>query len=138
MKSPWTAARDRRLIELQVAGRSAAEIARILHTTRNAVIGRSMRLRGVVYQSTIDSWKRANAKRAAAARAAGRGLAPPEARRKAIEGLRKALARGMPRDAAIVRARRAGATWREIGRIAGISGQAAQQAAAKWAKRRRR
>ena len=34
-----------------------------LGTSRNAVIGRSRRLREIVYQSDIDSWTRANARR---------------------------------------------------------------------------
>ena len=63
----WTAARDKRLETMQSAGKTAAEIAKALGTSRNAVIGRSRRLRGIVYQSDIDSWTRANAWRSAEA-----------------------------------------------------------------------
>jgi hypothetical protein len=63
MESSWTPARDRRLQALEAEGFSAAQIAKKLGTTRNAVIGRSRRLRGIVYQSDIDSWTRANARR---------------------------------------------------------------------------
>ena len=63
----WTAARDKRLETMQSAGKTAAEIAKALGTSRNAVIGRSRRLRGIVYQSDIDSWTRANARRSAEA-----------------------------------------------------------------------
>ena len=60
----WTPSRDKRLLAQQAAGRTAAQIAKTLGVTRNAVIGRSRRLRGIVYQSDIDSWRRANARRA--------------------------------------------------------------------------
>ena len=40
MKSFWTPTRDKRLLAEWENGRSAAEIARTLGTTRNAVIGR--------------------------------------------------------------------------------------------------
>src|SRR5262249_2778198 len=124
MKSPWTPARDKRLLELQATGRSAAEIGRIMGTTRGAVIGRSIRLRGIVYQSSIDSWKRANAKAKAIRQAEGRSFKPPEVRRKAVRDMVKAIARGMPRNQAIYKARQAGAMWKEIGDPFGITRQA--------------
>src|SRR5437763_1126706 len=43
MKSFWTPARDKRLLAEWENGRSAAEIAKLLGTSRNAVIGRSGR-----------------------------------------------------------------------------------------------
>ena len=58
MKSKWTSARDKRLLAQQAAGRTAAEIAKSLGVSRNAVIGRSRRLRGIVYRSDIESWAR--------------------------------------------------------------------------------
>ena len=63
MKSKWTSARDKRLLTQQATGRTAAEIAKSLGVSRNAVIGRSRRLRGIVYRSDIESWARANARR---------------------------------------------------------------------------
>ena len=59
MTTSWTPSRDKRLLAQQAAGRTAAQIAKTLGVTRNAVIGRSRRLRGIVYQSDIDSWTRA-------------------------------------------------------------------------------
>src|SRR6266508_39669 len=63
MKSNWTPSRDKRLLTQQAAGRTAAQIAKSLGVSRNAVIGRSRRLRGIVYKSDIESWPRANARR---------------------------------------------------------------------------
>jgi hypothetical protein len=138
MKSPGTASRDKRLLELQAAGRSAAEIARIMGMTRSAVIGRSIRLRGIVYQSSIDSWKRANAKAMAARHARGViGFKPPEVRRKAISDMIKALARGVPRAEAMYKAKQAGAFWKEIGDHFGITRQGAHLAATNWKRRSR-
>jgi hypothetical protein len=128
LKSPWTPERDKRLIALQAQGLSAAEIAEKLGTTRNAVIGRSIRLRGIVYQSQIESWKRANEKRR-------KGPRKPEAvRRKAIAQLARDIGTGVPRGEAIVRAAK-GALWRDIGNYFGITSQAAQQAARNWRER---
>jgi hypothetical protein len=132
MASPWTSARDQCLLELQAAGRSTAEIAKVMGTTRSAVIGRSLRLRGIVYQSSIDSWKRANAKAMAKRRAEGSSFAPPKLRRKVVRAMLKAIARGMPRNEAIYRANQAGAMWREIGDCFGISRQAAHFAGTAW------
>jgi hypothetical protein len=132
MRSPWTPARDQRLLELQGAGHSAAEIARAMGTTRSAVIGRSLRLRGIVYQSSIDSWKRANAKALAARQAEGRGFAPAKERQKALRAMLKAIARGGPRNEAIYMAKQAGAMWREIGECFGVSRQAAHFAGTAW------
>jgi hypothetical protein len=137
MKSPWTPARDKRLLQLQAAGRSAAEIAKTMGTTRGAVIGRSIRLRGIVYQSSIDSWKRANARAMAARRAEGRSFEPPEVRRKALQEMKKAIARGMPRNEAIYKANQAGALWREIGDYFGMTRQGAHLAGINWKHRHR-
>jgi hypothetical protein len=136
MRSPWTPARDQRLLELQAAGHSAAEIARAMGTTRGAVIGRSLRLRGIVYQSSIESWKRANARALAARRAEGRGFEPPQVRRAALRAMAKAIARGVPRNEAMHRANDAGAMWREIGDYFGITKQGAHFAASSWQRSR--
>jgi hypothetical protein len=128
MKSPWTHARDQRLMAYQAQGLSARQIAQKLGTSRSAVIGRSIRLRGIVYQSNIDSWKRANAKRK-------KGPRKPKAmRRKAIAQMAKDLRRGIPRGEAMLRSS-SGALWRDIGGYLGISSKAAHAAANDWKKR---
>ena len=135
MELSWTPARDKRLLALQASGHSAAQIARKLGTSRNAVIGRARRLRGVVYQSDIDSWTRANARRSAEAhkRAAVRAVL----QKKVIADMLKAVAGGMPRGKAMWRAFGAGAYWRQIGEQFDISQQAAYEAAKKWRKTRK-
>ena len=134
MKSPWTPSRDNRLLALQKAGRSAAEIAEKLGTSRSAVIGRSVRLRGIVYKSSIRSWKKANAKRAAEAR--DRALERAETQRKAMREMAKAVKKGMPREKAMAQAFKAGAYWWQIGEYFGISQQAAYEAAKKTRRKR--
>jgi hypothetical protein len=128
MKSPWTPERDKRLIALQAQGLTAAQIAEKLGTSRSAVIGRSVRLRGIVYQSNIESWQRANDKRR-------KGPRKPEALcRKAMAQLARDIGTGVPRGEAIVRASK-GALWRDIGDFFGITSQAAQQSARNWQER---
>jgi hypothetical protein len=129
----WTPARDKRLQALEKKGLSAAQIAKELGTSRNAVIGRSRRIRGIVYQSDIDSWTRANARRSEEAhkRAAVRG----ERQKKAIAEMLKAINAGAPKANAMLRAFRAGAFWRQIGDEFGISQQAAYEAAKKARKK---
>ena len=125
----WTPARDKRLLALQAEGLSAAQIAKKLGTSRNAVIGRARRLRGIVYQSDIDSWKRANARRSAEAHK--RASARADQQKKALAEMAKALNAGVPKPKAMLRAFRAGAYWRQIGDHFGISQQAAYEAAKK-------
>jgi hypothetical protein len=136
MKSPWTPSRDKQLLALQAKGRSAAEIAKTLGTSRNAVIGRSIRLRGIVYESSIASWKRANAKKSAAAKE--RAKARAKLRRKVMQDMVRAIAGGMHPAKAMGRAFRAGAMWRQIGDHFGITPQAAYERARAWSKRNRR
>src|ERR1700730_5591920 len=50
----WTAEKDKQLQRLEAAGLSAAQIADRIGTTRNAVIGRSVRVRGLVFPSQIQ------------------------------------------------------------------------------------
>jgi hypothetical protein len=136
MKSKWTSARDKRLLTQQATGRTAAEIAKSLGVSRNAVIGRSRRLRGIVYRSDIESWARANARRSEEAKV--RMKARQKAQRKALRELAGAMARGMHRGQAMSRAHRAGALWRQIGEYFGISQQAAYEQAKIWTQRHRR
>jgi hypothetical protein len=51
----WTAEKDKQLQELEAAGLSAAQIADRLGTTRNAVIGRSVRPRGLIFPSQLQN-----------------------------------------------------------------------------------
>ena len=135
MTTSWTPSRDKRLLAQQAAGRTAAQIAKTLGVTRNAVIGRSRRLRGIVYQSDIDSWTRANAQRAEEARK--RAQVRRGAQRKALRDLARAMARGVPVGKAMARAHKAGALWRQIGHYFGISQQAAYERAKTWTQRPR-
>lgn len=136
MKSSWTPSRDKRLLALQAAGRTAAQIAKSLRVSRNAVIGRSRRLRGIVYKSDIESWARANARRAQEAKK--RMKARQKAQRKALRELARAITRGEPKGKAMARAHRAGALWRQIGAYFGVSQQAAYEKAKNWTQRQRR
>jgi hypothetical protein len=133
MPSGWTPARDKRLQALEQEGLSAAQIAKKLGTSRNAVIGRSRRLRGIVYQSDIDSWTRANARRSEEAHA--RMAVRAEKQKKVIADMVKAIAAGTAKPNAMLRAFKAGAFWRQIGEQFGISQQAAYEAAKKARKR---
>ena len=135
MTTSWTPSRDKRLLAQQAAGRTAAQIAKTLGVTRNAVIGRSRRLRGIVYQSDIDSRTRANAQRAEEARK--RAQVRRVAQRKALRDLARAMARGVPVGKAMARAHKAGALWRQIGHYFGISQQAAYERAKTWTQRSR-
>jgi hypothetical protein len=133
MQSGWTPARDKRLQALEQEGLSAAQIAKKLGTSRNAVIGRSRRLRGIVYQSDIESWTRANARRSQEAHA--RMAVRADKQKKVIADMVKAIAAGTPKPNAMLRAFKAGAFWRQIGEQFGISQQAAYEAAKKARKR---
>src|SRR5260370_9978787 len=105
MATDWTRSRDKRLLAQQAAGRTAAQIAKTLGVTRNAVIGRSRRLRGIVYQSDIDSWRRANARRAQEARKRAQVRRVPHG--KALRGLAPPFSRGVPLGKALSRAHQA-------------------------------
>jgi transposase len=133
MQTSWTSARDKRLQALEKKGLSAAQIAKELGTTRNAVIGRSRRIRGIVYQSDIESWTRANARRSAEAHK--RAALRTEKQKKVIAEMLKAISAGTPKPTAMLRAFRAGAFWRQIGEEFGISQQAAYEAAKKARKK---
>src|SRR6266404_8180437 len=130
MKSSWTPSRDKRLLAMQAAGRTAAEIAKSMGISRNAVIGRSRRLRGIVYRSDIESWARANARRSEEAKV--RMKVRQKAQRRALRELSRAVRRGAPAGKAMARAHRAGALWRQIGGRFGISQQAAYEKAKLW------
>jgi hypothetical protein len=116
MSAPWSREKDKQLLRLQAMGLSASQIAERLRTTRGAVIGRSARLRGVVFASqtrrhkTRSTRQRSNPRTDAALAAMGR-----------------AIARGVRRDQAIISAVRAGASYQAIAEDLGLSRQRVQQ-----------
>ena len=114
----WSPARDQQLRDGEAAGLSAAQIARALGTTRSAVLGRSARLRGLVFKSQLE--RQANAKLESRKRVA--------AESRAIAAMATDIQNGMQRNEAMVRARVAGATLRGIGDYFGITREAVRQA----------
>jgi hypothetical protein len=110
---------DTRLQRLEHEGLSAAKIAERLGTTRNSVIGRSQRLRGLsrTFPSYLREQEEARAKAAAYQRK--------------MEGVlfkfRQEIARGVARKQAIANARKAGATLQAIGEVLGVTRQRVRQ-----------
>jgi len=119
----WTAGRDTRLQQLQRRGLSAAEIAEKLGTTRNAVLGRSARLRGIVFRSVR---LRQQATRAAAA---SRRVERKREIAKVLRAMKTELAAGKSRGAVIRRAIKAGATYQAIADALRLSKQRCHQLA---------
>ena len=117
----WTTEKDRQLRRLEAAGLSAAQIADRIGATRNAVIGRSARLRGLVFPSQLRRQRREQALRAARLRQKKERMAAP------LAAMRRAIARGTPRDAAIVAAVKARVTYQAIADELGLSRQRVQQ-----------
>jgi hypothetical protein len=113
----WTLERDERLRRLEAEGLSAAKIGEKLGTTRGAVLGRLHRLSGaaLTYPSYIRQEKEARA------RAAARMKERKRAESTVIPRMQQEIARGVGRDRAIAKARKAGATLRAIGDAVGIS-----------------
>ena len=136
IQTSWTPARDKKLETMQSAGKTAADIAKVLGTSRNAVIGRSRRLRGIVYQSDIDSWTRANARRSAEAHK--RSLIRRDLQGKIVAEMLKSIASGVPREKAMERAFKAGAYWWQIGEHFGMSQQTAYETVKRAKKKRAR
>jgi hypothetical protein len=121
----WTAEKDKQLRRLEAAGLSAAQIADRIGATRNAVIGRSARLRGLVFPSQLRRQRIEQAMRAARLRQKKERMAAP------LATMRRAIARGTPRDAAIVAAVKARVTYQAIADELGLSRQRVQQIVAK-------
>jgi hypothetical protein len=78
----------------------------------------------------IASWERNRENFAKAMRK--RAQARLALARKAIASMRKAMAKGMPRNRAISKAYDAGATWRQIGEHFGITAEAASAAGRRY------
>jgi hypothetical protein len=118
-RSFWMPHQDAKLLRLREKGCSPSQIAAALCTTRGAVIGRVHRLLGTTFTSSVER----------AAKSRKESLAKKELRRKdeqrALAQMRKDLDRGMERDKAIVRARKAGARFSTLGAFFGLTSQAA-------------
>jgi hypothetical protein len=117
----WTLKQDSRLHKLEAAGLSAAQIAERLGITRNAVLGRSHRLRGLVFRSEIRREQNLRALSAARRREMKRRSAAM------LSAMREAIAQGTPRKFAIIEAVEAGVTYQAIGHELGISRQRVHQ-----------
>jgi uncharacterized protein (DUF433 family) len=126
MPRPWSEQRKRRLSALQAAGRRPDEIAEALGLRRDQVVARLKLI--AAWERNRENFAKAMRKRAQARRARGR---------KAIAGMKKAMAKGMPRNRAIAKAYDAGATWREIGQHFAITAEAASAAGRRFRTRRR-
>ena len=119
----WTPERDRRLQALEEKGLSASAIAEKLGTTRNAVLGRSQRLRGltVTYKAYVEKQQELRAANEPQRRQRERRI------QAALTRLRSDLAKGVPRDVAIVAGRKRGATCRVIANELGLTRQRVHQ-----------
>jgi len=117
MPRPWSEQRKKRLAALQAAGRRPDEIATALGLRRDQVVARLKVIAS--WERNRENFAKALKKRAQARVARGR---------KAVAGMKKAMARGTSRSRAIAKAYNAGATWRQIGEHFGITAEAASAA----------
>jgi hypothetical protein len=127
----WTPEKDRQLQRLEAAGLSASQIAHRIGATRNAVIGRSVRLRGLTFPSQIRRERAQRALRAARLHQHKVRIAA------ALAAMRRMIAKGTPRDTAIVAAVKARATYQSIADELGLTRQRVQQIIAKSRAERR-
>jgi GcrA cell cycle regulator len=129
----WTPERDERLRRLEAEGLSAAKIGEKLGTTRGAVLGRLHRLSGaaLTYPSYIRQEKEARA------RAAARMKERKRAESTVIPRMQQEIMRGVGRNRAIAKARKAGATLRAIGDAVGISKELVRQIVASCERKKR-
>jgi hypothetical protein len=124
----WTAEKNKQLQRLEAAGLSAAQIADRLGTTRSAVLGRSVRVRGLIFPSQIQRQRTERAQQAA------REHQQRERTAASLASMRRVIARGTPRDMAIVSAVKAHLTYRAIADELGLTKQRVQQIVAKRAR----
>jgi hypothetical protein len=127
----WTPKRDEELNRHKAAGLSASKIATLLHTTRNAILGRTNRLRNRPSQAEMELKRQRIAaaeirKKAAAEK---REKAAAEAREKAqahqdkiLVAMRADLAAGVDRNVVVKRAIAAGAKSVTVAEFFGLSG----------------
>jgi len=123
----WTVERDEKLRRLEGEGLSAAKIAQKLGTTRDAVLGRLHRLSGVAltYPSYIRLVKETRA------RSAARMKQTERLTKTVIPEMKQEIVRGMDRDGAIAKARKAGVTLKVIGDALGLTRERIRQITAK-------
>jgi hypothetical protein len=121
----WTAEKDKQLRRLEAAGLSAAQIADRLGTTRNAVLGRSVRLRGLTFPSQTKRQRTERALRVAHLHQRKERAAL------SLASMRRVIARGTPRDTAIVSAIRDQVTYQAIADELGITRQRVHQIVAR-------
>jgi hypothetical protein len=122
----WTTERDERLRRLEAEGLSAAKIGAKLGTTRDAVLGRLHRLSGA--SLTYPAYLRGAVK--ARARKVARLKKQERLNDAALSKIRQEIARGIGRNRAIARARKAGATLQAIADLFGITHERVRQIAA--------
>jgi hypothetical protein len=115
----WTPDTDTRLQRLEAQGLSAAKIAGKLGVSRNSVIARSPRLRGLY--RTFPSYLRGQEE------ARGRSAARKRKMDAVLSKFRQEIARGVDRNEAIADARKAGATLKAIGEVLGVTRQRVRQ-----------
>jgi len=115
--------RDEKLRTLEGEGLSAAKIAQKLGTARDAVLGRLHRLSGVAltYPSYIRLVKETRA------RSATRIKQRERLTNTVIPKMKQEIARGMDRDGAIAKARKAGVTLKAIGDALGLTPERIRQ-----------
>jgi len=116
MPRPWSEERKKKFTAMKAAGKSAGEIAAALGLPRAKVVER---------MQDLQTWKRNAALIAAAFKE--RAQARDARAQQAIRAMAKAIRGGTDRNAAMLKAYEAGATWREIGEKLGISTAAANQ-----------
>lgn len=117
----WTERRDRLLIALQEGGQSASQIAEQVDATRNAVIARSNRIRGVKFPCDVARLKGQR-------ELARQKRAEQKARDKAaLAKMRTMLQSSADPRSAISAALKAGASGARIARALGISKQRIHQ-----------
>jgi hypothetical protein len=117
-RSLWTPRRDAKLLRLRAEGRTAAQVAISLRTTRSAVIGRMHRLLGTSFASNVEraaKWREESRTRKESRR---------KTEQRALDHMRKNLDRGMLRDDAMARARKAGTRFSTLARFFGLTTQA--------------
>src|SRR5260370_16449411 len=115
----------KQLRRLEAAGVSAAQIAGRLGTTRNAVIGRSARLRGLIFPSQMQRQRSERALRAARLHQQKERIAA------SLTSMRRVIAKGTPRDMAIASAVKAHVTYQAIADELGLSRQRVHQIVSK-------
>jgi len=115
----WSPKTDAQLKALEADGLSAAKIAAKLGTTRASVISRSQRLRGLSLTFPYYLRERDELRARTAARI------------RKMEGmlskLRRDLTRGVARNEAIIKARKAGVTLNAIGEVLGLTKERVRQ-----------